>query len=128
MKFNNIYNVKKYQIPRHPVFKDFGIINTQSGTYVCPGWHPVPPGTTRAQIELVDSVTVTPEKKSPEVLKTPARVTSWQVESSNGKSSYTVKSQPHWSCTCPASQFRRGDCKHIKKIKAELKQKSPEVV
>lgn len=120
--------MKKYKIPRHPVFRDFGIVNTLSGTYVCPGWHPVPPGTTREHIELVDSVTVTPEKKSPEVLKTPNKVTSWQVLASNGKSTYKVTSDPFWNCNCPVSQFRRGDCKHIKKIKAELKQKDIKAV
>ena len=23
-----------------------------------------------------------------------------------------------WYCTCPASQYRKGDCKHIKQVKA----------
>lgn len=120
--------MKTYKIPRHPVFRDFGIVNTLSGTYVCPGWHPVPAGTTREQIILVDSVTVEPEQKTPEGPKTVKKVTSWRVPSSNGKSEYKVTSEPFWNCSCPASQFRRGDCKHIKKIKAQLKQNEPQAV
>ena len=38
---------------------------------------------------------------------------SWEVAGSKGKT-YTVTLQSGtWTCTCPAFEFRRGECKHI---------------
>lgn len=104
----------KIQIPRHPVIRDFAIVKTLSGTYVCPGWHPVPPDTTRADIELVN---ITPEKEVQDVPKKSTMALEFQIPSSNGKSMYTVKRSPGgvWSCNCPATQYFSKTCKHIKK-------------
>jgi len=109
--------MQKIVLPQHPMYKTvFAIINTVSGTYVCPGWHPVPPGTTREQIEF--DMTSTPSVKEA-VTEEPemASSKSYEVVVSGSKPGreYVVKMERgRWSCTCPASTFRRGDCKHIK--------------
>jgi len=98
----------------------FAIVRVIDKSYVCPGWHPVPNGTTRDQIEfdmskqplkLVNTAEVMPGlEKSQDVTHS--------VTSSNGKTQYSVElRRGSWSCTCPAANFRRGDCKHIKMFK-----------
>ena len=115
--------MKTYNIPRHPVFKDFALVKTLSGTFVCPGWHPVEPGTTRDQIVLVDPVesdfiNKAVKKSDPEPVK---QIKKFRVLSSNGKSYYNVQfNGKDWSCDCPASNFFRGPCKHIKAKKEEM--------
>lgn len=121
--------MKKYKIPKSPGFNIFAIVKTLSGTYVCPGWHKVPEETTREQIELIECISTPKVKKSLEVVKAPSKKsTEWKVLSSNGKKTYIIKNTPFWNCTCPANQFRRGDCKHIKKIKDGLKQNQQMVI
>ena len=115
--------MEKFKIPKSGVFNTFGIVKTISGTYVCPGWHEVPEGTPREQIELIECISTPKIKKTLEEPKTlPKKLTEWKIPSSNGKKMYIIKNTPFWNCTCPANQFRRGDCKHIKKIKDDLKQ------
>ena len=107
----------KYKIPRNRVFKDFGIMRTMFGTYICPGWIPVDEGTTRDDVEFDDNIII--EKLIvPTQLKAEPQVDlEFVVPSSNGKTEYLVKFQRGvWSCNCPASSFRRGDCKHIKAL------------
>ena len=104
----------------HPYF---AIIKTLSGTYVCPGWTPVPEGTTREMIELDVSDISYYRKTSTEVKQEPSR--EWQVEASKPGKFYTVSfNGTEWDCTCPAKTFRHGDCKHIKSIKAKKVEKS----
>lgn len=44
---------------------------------------------------------------------------SWRVPGSKG-SVYTVtEERGSWSCSCPASKWQKGDCKHIKQIKLQ---------
>ena len=108
-------NMTKYKIPRPVVFKDFGILKTISGTYVCPGWIPVDEGTTREDIEFSDDITIEPCRVSPEVIKIQQEDREFTIASSNGKSEYLVTfKKGQWNCNCPARSFRRGDCKHIK--------------
>ena len=105
----------KYKIPRDRVFKDFGIMKTLSGTFICPGWIPVDEGTTREDVEFSDDIIIEKPILSSELKAEPQRDLEFVVPSSNGKSEYLVKFQRGvWSCNCPASSFRRGDCKHIK--------------
>lgn len=105
----------KYKIPHHPVFNDFALVKTLSGTYICPYWIPVDEGTTREDIEFDDSVIIEKPILSTELKAEPQRDLEFRVPSSNGKSEYLVRFQRGvWSCNCPASSFRRGDCKHIK--------------
>ena len=115
--------MKTYKIQRQPPFRDFAIVKTLSGTYVCPGWHPVEPGTTREQIILVEPkdapVINKPVKKF--VTNQVKQTKTFKVLSSNGKSYYNVQFDgKDWSCDCPASNFFRGPCKHIKAKKEEL--------
>jgi hypothetical protein len=107
----------KYKIPTDRVFKDFALVKTLTGTYVCPGWIPVENGTTRGDVEYSDDLicenTITQTQ-----LKIKKTSLEFKALSSNGKSEYliTLKNEV-WDCTCPAKMFRRGDCKHIKNIK-----------
>lgn len=91
----------------------FGIVDTLNGTYVCPGWIPVPHGTTRETIELDMSDISIPKRRSASVKKGPSK--EWRVESSKPGKFYTVSFDGEkWDCNCPAKMFHRGDCKHIK--------------
>jgi hypothetical protein len=110
--------MKKIKIKTHSRYGNvFSIVNTLNGTYVCPGWYPIPSETTREQIEfeLINHVDV--ESTLTEVKKT-LEVKIYEVESSKPGNFYKVKNNKGtWSCTCPSAAFHRGDCKHIKKIK-----------
>jgi hypothetical protein len=101
----------------------FAIVKTLSGTYVCPGWTPVPPGTTRDMIELVEYKHTQSKPRPREVTKEPSG--EWQVESSRPGKFYQVTNKSgQWDCTCPAKTFHRGDCKHIKSIKSKKVEKT----
>ena len=110
--------MKKFILPQHECYgKVFAIINTISGTYVCPGWHPVPAGTTREQIEF--DMTSTPSVKKAATEEPKMANKEWQIESSKKNKFYTVSLRDAtWDCTCPAKNFHRGDCKHIKAQKS----------
>lgn len=127
--------MEKIILPLHYHYKDvFGIAKTLSGTYVCPGWHPVPEGTTREQIvfdpnlpfscppDLDPNRIVEKKEETVEVTQT------WIVEGSKPGRNYTVKAERgKWFCTCPSSQFHRhSDCKHIKAKKEETEKKLQE--
>ena len=108
----------KYKVPRHNVIKNFSIVEFASGTYVCPGWIPVDKGTTREDVEFIDNITIENKENSAGVIKETQQELIYKVPSSNGKSEYLVKFQyGDWSCNCPASMFKRGNCKHIKELK-----------
>ena len=110
----------------------FGIARTLSGTYITPGWHPVPEDTTRDQIEFDESLPLwyppdmDPNKvaKKMEEAKIEQPVTNksnWKIEASKPGTFYNVTfNGTYWKCTCPANSFRRGDCKHITKVKSKL--------
>jgi hypothetical protein len=49
----------------------------------------------------------------------PAKGREYRVVGS-GRNVYTVTDDAGaWSCTCPASKWQKGECKHIAKLKAE---------
>jgi len=110
--------MQKISIPLDSMYKDtFVLVETISGTYICPGWHSVPQGTTREQIEFDTTSILTEKKDTTEVPKT--RDITVEVLSSRGDKTYTVSYRAGiWDCTCPAKSFRRGDCKHIKAQKS----------
>lgn len=111
---------EKIKIPRHEVFKDFALIRTLSGSFVCPGWHPVPDDTTRDDIELVDNENYTPPVKDPVIVSEPVENLSFIEKSSKGDSTYHItRINGLWNCDCPASTFFKGPCKHIKKFQQE---------
>lgn len=98
----------------------FAIVRVIDKSYVCPGWHPVPNGTTRDQIEFDMSKQPLKLVNTPEVMPVleKSQDVTHSVTSSNGKTQYSVElRRGSWSCTCPAANFRRGDCKHIKMFK-----------
>ena len=99
----------------------FAIVRIGDKTYVMPGWHKVPSGTTRDQVELtseLSNIKVKNPSKSPEVKIEKTERLSFKALSSKGDKTYNVTSiSGVWDCTCPASTFFRGPCKHIKKFK-----------
>jgi len=107
------------KIPRTPPFKDYALVQTSSGLYACPGWYPLPQGTTRSDIELTDDIIIKTPKSSPELSERIKRIyEKYDALSSKGDKTYVVvNDNGNWSCSCPASNFRRGECKHIKSYK-----------
>ena len=83
----------KYKIPRDRVFKDFGIMKTLSGTFICPGWIPVDEGTTREDVEFDDNIIIEKPTLLSELKAEPQRDLEFVIPSSNGKSEYLVKFQ-----------------------------------
>jgi hypothetical protein len=99
----------------------FSIANISDKTYVMPGWHEVPSGTTRENIELTSDLSNTKLKYPPkgtEIKIEKPKKLSFKALSSKGDKSYDVTLfNGEWNCTCPASKFFKGHCKHIKKFK-----------
>jgi hypothetical protein len=93
------------------------VITTIGGkTYVCPGWIEVPADTTLKEVQAVWTQDLSRQpKKEPDLVKT--------VTSKRTGEVYTVSvNNNKWNCTCKGKQFRPfQDCRHIKKIKAQLK-------
>ena len=96
----------------------FGIIEVLSKTYVVPGWHEVPSGTTRDEIELVYNEPSYSMKTTKESTKSSDMA--WEVEGSKGSVYKVTLRNNRWDCSCPARTFRRGDCKHIKLKKSAI--------
>ena len=113
--------MEKFIIPADPCYKNvFAIVNTPDKTYVCPGWHEVPRGTTREQIEI--DMSVIPVVKTPMPDAPKNSLYEVTVKGSKPGKEYKVKFERNmWSCTCPAANFRRGDCKHVKAEQNNLK-------
>lgn len=101
----------KITIKQTSALKDFAIVNLGGKTYICPHWVEVPDGTQRTDVEFVETLPLhVPVKKE---------YKEWYVKSSKGDKEYIVRKEGiSWSCTCPATKFHRGDCKHIKEIKS----------
>jgi hypothetical protein len=107
----------KYKITRNSVMKDFSIVKTKSGTYICPGWVPVDSGTTRNDVEFLNDIIIENKEVVSDLKTEPSKSLKFKVKSSNGKSEYDVSYMNGvWGCNCPASTFRRGHCKHIKSL------------
>lgn len=91
--------------------KDFAIVYLTGKTYICPNWVEVPNGTERSDVKFVDTL--------PPPVPVKKEYREWYVESSKGDKEYIVRKDGNtWSCTCPATKFHRGDCKHIKQTKS----------
>jgi hypothetical protein len=112
--------MQTYTFPQCEFYGEvFAIVKTLSGTYVCPGWHLVPEGTTREQITFKEDTTLKKQAaplREPEMKRYEASV----AGSKPGKFYQVVLEHNRWSCTCPASTFQRGDCKHIKAEQKKL--------
>ena len=89
----------------------FGIVNANSRSYVVPGWYEIPYGTKRNEIKFTG-------KSAPKPIKVEESSSTenaeWTIEGSRGAQYKVTLRNDRWDCSCPARQFRRGDCKHIK--------------
>jgi hypothetical protein len=106
--------MEKFIIPADPHYKTvFAIVNIIDKTFVCPGWHEVPQGTTREQIEIdMDAI---PVKEEPSIEAAKNSLYEVTVKGSKPGKEYKVKFERNmWSCTCPAATFQRGHCKHVR--------------
>jgi len=80
-------------------------------TYVVPGWHEVPNGTTMDEVKnhwekkIYGEPTITPNSHVSEFVK-----------SKRTGEEYHVVFEKFWSCTCLGYGFR-GTCKHIDEVK-----------
>ena len=88
----------------------FGITRTNGKAYVVPGWYEVPLNT------VLCDVTFSGEKPKPVKIKAPVNqeTKEWIVTGRKGTQYKVTLKNDRWDCTCPARQFRRGECKHIK--------------
>jgi hypothetical protein len=113
--------MEKFIIPADPCYKSvFAIVNTPDKTFVCPGWHEVPRGTTRDQIEIDMSVIPVVKKALPDEPKN--SLYEVIVKGSKPGKEYKVKfERGDWSCTCPSAMFHRGNCKHVKAEQKNIK-------
>lgn len=92
----------------------WALVQTNGKTYVCPGWYEVPNGTQREAIRFKFKQEVVVKEVQEET-----QDQSWTVEGSKGVQYKVTLRNNKWDCSCPARQFRRGECKHIKAKKNE---------
>ena len=108
-----------WQVPNHVYFtnnskdKMYGYVKRSTGE-LQEFSQPLPFSASRRKFkEITNTWNFIP--KAAEVVETPG--IQYKVPGSNG-SVYTVTDdQGSWSCTCPASKWQKGECKHITKIK-----------
>jgi hypothetical protein len=93
-----------------------GISTIGGKTYVCPGWHEVPEGTTLDEVyERWTRINYGVEEKN---THKPIKEI---VTSSKGDKTYTVLyNNGAWDCDCAGFGFRR-KCRHIEEIKTKHK-------
>lgn len=107
-----------HMLPINTIFKSFlppAIAKFNGITYVVPGWHPVPEGTTLEEVNehwVKDSPTgesqITPKEEVEET-----------VISKRTGEEYTVNfNGKYWSCTCMGFGYR-GRCKHVEEVKSK---------
>lgn len=95
-------------------FKSFhrpGLSTIDGKTYVIPGWHEVPAGTTLKEVYEHW------EQDLPKQEKKPAHTIREVLDSSTGDKTYIVTFDGRWwNCECVGFGFRR-DCRHVKETK-----------
>ena len=92
-----------------------GITVLGGKTWVCPGWHEVPEGTT------LDEVYERWTQDKPEMEETRPGSIKEKVLSSKGDKEYTVLyNNGAWDCECAGFGFRR-KCSHVDSIKKKYK-------
>ena len=82
-------------------------------TYVCPGWHVVPEGTT------LDEVYERWTQVKPKMEEKPTLTIHEMIDSSTAGKQYAVTFDgTWWNCECPGFGFRK-NCRHLKEVKAK---------
>lgn len=96
------------------------VVTLSGVTYVCPGWHVVPFGTTVAEATAhwVEDLPAEIIRKREEAARLDSQKITESVLSSKGNEFYVVKyNGVQWSCNCTGFGFKR-KCSHIEKVKA----------
>jgi len=103
-------------LSKDTIFKSFlpPAMTTLNGiTYVVPGWHIVPEGTT---LEEVNKHWVKDELTNEPIIIPDHEISETVISQRTGEA-YTVQfSGRYWSCTCMGFGFR-GRCKHVEQVK-----------
>ena len=82
-------------------------------TYVVPGWHVVPEGTT------LDEVYERWTQVKPKMEEKPTHTIDVMIDSSTAGKQYNVTFDgTWWNCECPGFGFRK-NCRHVKEVKKE---------
>ena len=98
------------------LFKSYippGITIINGVTYVVPGYHKVPDGTT---LEEVNSRWIREEAPLKSQISPDHRVSEVVISKRTGEYYDVVFNGAYWSCTCAGYDFR-GRCKHILQVK-----------
>lgn len=97
----------------HPVMPPSLFVNTNGEKYIVPTWQKVHPKTRLEDIDWIK-----PKKKKTNVFKQKT----WKFESSSSDSVYTVTQvdSKTLKCSCPGAWRSKGNCKHIKEVRASL--------
>lgn len=88
-----------------------GMTTIGGKTYVCPGWHVVPEGTTLE--EVYEHWT----QDLPKMEEKPTHTIKEVIDSSTAGKTYTVTFDGMWwNCECVGFGFRKS-CRHVKEVK-----------
>jgi hypothetical protein len=107
-----------HMLPKNTIFKSFlpPAIATFNGiTYVVPGWHPVPEGTT---LEEVNKYWIRDVATEMSPLTSINKFEKTVISTRTGEEYTVAFSGKYWSCTCMGFEFR-GRCKHVDEVKSK---------
>ena len=104
-------NVFKYEY-EHPILAPSLFVDLKGNKYIVPTWQKVHPKT-----ELNDIIW-----KKTKIKKEKTEKKTWTFKSSSSDAVYTVRQVDSSSlkCNCPGAWRSRGNCKHIKEVRASL--------
>lgn len=104
-------SVFKYEY-EHPLLAPSLFVDSKGDKYIVPTWQKVHPKT-----ELNDIIW-----KKTKIKKEKTEKKTWTFKSSSSDAVYTVRQVDSSSlkCNCPGAWRSRGNCKHIKEVRASL--------
>jgi hypothetical protein len=110
-----IQELTDWAVPNHVYFvtdakdKMFGYVKQSTGE-VTEFNNPLPFSASRRKFkEIANTWAFAP--RAMEVIESPG--TQYKVPGSNGAIYTVTNDSGAWACTCPASKWKKGDCKHI---------------
>lgn len=113
-----LQEITEWDVPNHIYFvtpgkdKMFAYIKA-SGDVIEEFVKPLPFSTTRRKFKEIDN-TWAFVPKALEVVESPG--VQYKVPGSNGAIYTVTDDNGVWACTCPASKWQKGPCKHVKSL------------